>query len=143
VSPVRNLTARSCTLYREGTSSAGKPWTLYEVAVVGEDGEPITEDFKSFENLPIGELVAYEVERKDDAKYGTSYLLRLPKGAPRPSKPDLQSEIEQLRQRITRLESRLAALTSDSPDSPASPSPALAPVSPALAPLQPTEEIPF
>jgi hypothetical protein len=115
----RNLTVRSCAPRYEGTSASGKPWTLYEVAVVGEDGEPIDEQFKSFDFLPIGELVAYEVEREDHPTYGTSYLLKLPKGARRPPKPNLQAEIEELRQRIARLESQVRSLAGDPPASPA------------------------
>jgi hypothetical protein len=143
----RNLTVRSCNAVHEGTSASGKPWTLYEVAVVGEDGEPITENFKSFENLPIGELVAYEVEREDHPTYGTSYLLKLPKGARRPPKPNLQADVEELRQRIARLESQVGALTGGGETSPAQTSPALASaaVSPALASMGPVpeEDIPF
>lgn len=113
----RNLTVRSCNVRHEGTSASGKPWTLYEVAVVGEDGEPIAEDFKSFENLPIGELVAYEVEREDHPTYGTSFLLKLPKGARRPPKANLQAELAELRQRIDRLESQVRSLAGDPPPS--------------------------
>jgi hypothetical protein len=135
----RKLTVCSCEVRHEGTSASGKPWTLYEVAVVGEDGEPIKEEFKSFEMLPVGELVEYEVEREDHPTYGTSYRLRLPKGARRPPKPNLQSEMEELRQRIARLESEVGALTgSGAPASAAVASPALASMGPA-----PDEEIPF
>jgi hypothetical protein len=95
--------------------------------------------------LPIGELVAYEVEREDHPTYGTSYLLKLPKGARRPPKPNLQADVEELRQRIARLESQVGALTGGGDLAPASPALASAAVSPALASMGPApdEDIPF
>lgn len=109
---VRKLTITSCNVKFEGVAkTSGKPYTLYEVACRGEDGTPIEEEFKSFDMLPIGELIEYEIEREDHPKYGVSYLLKLPPGVKRPPKPNLQGDIVELRQRVARLESQVGALT--------------------------------
>lgn len=124
---VRKLTVTSCNVKFEGVGkTSGKAYTLYEVACRGEDGTPIEEEFKSFDMLPMGELIEYEIEREDHPKYGVSYLLKLPPGVKRPPKPNLQGDIVELRQRVARLESQVGALVGMS-----------APVS------TPQEEIPF
>lgn len=131
---LRKLTATSCEVKFEGVNKNNKAFTLYEVAVVGEDGEPIMEEFKSFEMLPIGELVEYEVEREDHEKYGVSYLLRLPPGVKAGKKPNLKAEIDELRQRVARLEAQAGALTGTPP---------AAPTSPAMAGIGPGDDVPF
>lgn len=109
--PTRRLTVTSCNVKFEGTSKTGKPFTLYEVGVLDEAGEPIMEEFKSFDSLPLGELIEYEVEREDHAKYGVSYLLKLPKGMVAARRPNLQGDIAALRERVDTLERQVASLT--------------------------------
>lgn len=130
----RRLTVTSCDVKFEGTSKSGKDYTLYEVAVVDEAGDPIMEEFKSFDMLPIGELVDYEVEREDHPTYGVSYMLKLPRGMKAAARPNTRADIEDLRQRVARLESQVGSLNGTSE-----------PVSPALAPMSGTadEDIPF
>lgn len=107
---LRKLTVTSCNVKFEGTAKTGKPFTIYEVGVRGEDGEPIMEEFKSFDSLPIGELIEYEVEKEDHPKYGVSYLLKLPKGMAAARRPNLQGEIAELRGRVDTLERQVASL---------------------------------
>lgn len=133
----RKLTVTSCEVKYEGTSKkSGNPFTLYEVAVLGEDGEPVMENFKAFDMLPIGQLVEYQVEREDHPEYGTSFMLKLPPGVKAAAKPNYRADIDELRQRVARLESEVGSLTG----SPSSSAPA---ASPALAGMGNAEDIPF
>lgn len=128
---LKRLTVRSCDVKFEGTNKNGNPYTMYEVAVVGEDGAPIEEEFKSFDMLPIGDLVEYDVEKEDHPTYGVSYLLRLPPGVKAGRKPNLGAEIEELRQRVARLESTAGGMTGATPTGTSSaPSPAMAAMDP-------------
>lgn len=110
--PTRRLTVTSCNVKFEGVGkSSGKPYTLYEVGVLDEAGEPIMEEFKSFDSLPIGELIEYEVEKEEHEKYGVSYLLKLPKGRRAAARPNPLADIAALRERVDILERQVASLT--------------------------------
>jgi hypothetical protein len=64
-----------------GTSAKGVEWKLYEDACVDEAGDPVDAELKTFQDAGklVGKLVEFEVERQDDERYGTSYLLELPR----------------------------------------------------------------
>jgi hypothetical protein len=72
---LRTLTIIETTVIKEGTSSAGKPWTLREVTAVGEHGEPIEAKLKTFDDL--SGTVQVDIERQDDEKYGTALEARV------------------------------------------------------------------
>jgi hypothetical protein len=74
---VKKITVVSTSVIKSGTSDSGKAWTLYEVTAVNEDGAPIEEKLKSFDKLEGS--VEVEVERQDDPKFGTSFMLKLPR----------------------------------------------------------------
>lgn len=95
----RKLVATSCTPLATLRSGA----TLYEVFAVDEEGEPVQEELRSFQELDLGELVEYEVTRYDDPERGTSFTLkRQPKNTAR--------RVDELEKRVDELEKRLAAL---------------------------------
>lgn len=108
----RKMTVTSCTVARSGTAASGREWTLYEVGARDEAGEPVDEQLKAFDPLPIGELIEYEIERNVHQTYGTSYTLKLPPHL-RPKRAPTAGVGEQiagLLQRIERLEGDVGAL---------------------------------
>jgi hypothetical protein len=76
----RRLTVLETKALKSGTGANGKPWTIYDVTAVGEDGAPIEEKLRSFDELHG--TVEVEIERVEHEKYGVSYTLKLPRGAP-------------------------------------------------------------
>lgn len=74
--------------------------TLYKVFAVDEDGSPVEQELRSFQELPEGELVEYEISRYDSQDYGTSWTL---KRAPQQT----GKRVAELERRVADLESRL------------------------------------
>jgi hypothetical protein len=109
---VKRLTIIDTTVIKTGTSDSGKPWTLWEVTAVNEDGAPIEAKLKSFDKLEG--TVEVDVERQSHEKYGVSYMLKLPGGAPGSSPPPsgarLGPNVDALRDRVDALETRVADL---------------------------------
>lgn len=101
------------SIVKEGTSNAGKPWTLREVTATKLDGEPIDLKLKTFDDLS-GE-VDVEFEKQEHEKYGVSYILKRPGGGggqPRQSQAasGLGEAVDLLRQNHEHLQNRVAAL---------------------------------
>lgn len=107
---MKKITVIDTTVVKTGTSASGKAWTLYEVTAVNEDGAPIEAKLKSFDQLEG--TVEVEVERQDDPKWGTSYMLKVP-GSPN-SQPSpgarLGPKVDELRDRLAAAEAELATL---------------------------------
>jgi hypothetical protein len=109
----RTITVIETRVVKTGTSTTGKPWTLYEVVAVSEDGAPIEEKLTTFDQLQG--TVTVDVERKEHEKYGVSYTLKLPKGAPGAAPPPsagarLGPSVDTLRERVELLEKRVDQL---------------------------------
>jgi hypothetical protein len=109
----RKLTIIETKPLKSGTSSTGKAWTIYDVTAVNEDGSPIEEKLRSFDQLQG--TVEVEIERKDDPKYGVSFTLKLPKGAPGAAEPAsagarLGPSVDELRRRVETLEGIVTTL---------------------------------
>lgn len=104
----RKLTATSCEVLKRGTSAKnGNPWTMYEVYAVDEAGTPVEAKLRSFDPLPLNELVEYGVTMRQDQRHGTSYTLELPKNR-RPKREDkgFKPQIEALKLQVANLEQR-------------------------------------
>ena len=92
-----------------------KDWTIYEVTAVDENGAPIEETLKSFDQL--SGTVEVEVERQESPKYGVSFMLKLPRGAgggscqsaPSPG-ARLGPKVDDLRGRVEHLEDQVRGL---------------------------------
>jgi hypothetical protein len=135
---MKKLTIIDTKVVKTGTSAGGKPWTLSEVTAVSEDGAPIEEKLKTFDKLEG--TVEVDVERQDDPKYGTSYLLKLPGGSVPPAGARLGPKVDELRDRVEALAARVEALeritttlverTNDSAGTSATPAPAPARATP-------------
>jgi hypothetical protein len=115
---LRKLTITSFEQKASGHSKNG-PWTLHEVACVDEAGEPVEAKLKTFLHPEgdqlLGNLIEYEVEKQDDEKYGTSYLLSKPGGKPKRgagagSSSGLKNSVDDLRARVEKLEGQVAQL---------------------------------
>jgi hypothetical protein len=101
-------------------------------------GRPIEEKLKTFDKLEG--TVEVDVERQDDPKYGTSYLLKLPGGSAPPAGARLGPKVDELRDRVEALAARVEALeritttlverTNDSAGTSATPAPAPARATP-------------
>jgi hypothetical protein len=119
MSATRKLTVIETKPLKSGTSTNGKPWTIYDVTAVGEDGAPIEEKLRSFDELRG--TVEVEIERTEHEKYGVSYTLKLPKGTPGAADPPpagarLGPKVDELRERLDRLEEIVTTLVERSND---------------------------
>lgn len=69
------LEVLGCYEERSGISAkTGKPWTLYKVHANSEDGTPVEETLKSFNELPVGKGT-FVVTKQDHPEYGVSYTV--------------------------------------------------------------------
>lgn len=113
---------RKVTVTSTSVITSRDDWTLYEVFAVAEDGEPIDLKLRAFDDLPIGELIEVEVEKRTDEKYGDSYTLK-PLGGARKQNPGarLGPKVDELRERVDELEARIERLESGATSLGASP----------------------
>jgi hypothetical protein len=85
-------------------SAKGVEWKLYEAACADEAGDLVDAKPKTFQDAEklAGRLVEFEVERQDDERYGTSYLLDLPRRASNRG-GGLKDSVDQLHARVKQL----------------------------------------
>ena len=91
----------------------GKPSVLYKVEAVTEAGERVTKKLRTFHaDLPIGELIEFEVSPYEHEEYGLTYTLKMPsKGrASKKDIADLQTQVTNLANRVGALESEVGEL---------------------------------
>lgn len=58
----RKLTVTNCTVATSGVGRNNKPYTIYDIEAVTEDGSPVDKRLRSFEACPLGELHTYKLE---------------------------------------------------------------------------------
>lgn len=92
----------------------GNEGTLYEVFAVKEDGEAITESLRTFEALPLDQVIEVDSKRYEHTRYGVSYTLKRVKkgGGGGGGGGGLANSVDQLRQRVDGLEQQMAEATS-------------------------------
>lgn len=112
------LRITSCTQVYHGQNARGDQYTIYEVEATRENGAPVRERLRSFENLPL-ELIEVMVVPYRSAKFGISYTLS------RRNRPNSAERIAELTQRadgldrvVAELKSRLDALEGKPPPDP-------------------------
>lgn len=103
---MKKITVIDSTVVKRGTSEAGKEWALREIVAVDENGAPIEEKLKSFDDLQGA--VEVEVERVEHEKFGTSFMLKLPR-SPSPG-ARLGPKVDDIRGRVEMLEKRVDQL---------------------------------
>jgi hypothetical protein len=122
----------------------GKPWSIYEIVATTPEGEPIDLTLKSFDQLDG--LVEVEVEKQEHEKYGTSYMLKRAGGGGQSAGARLGPKVDELRDRLERLESIVTRLVEEGNGLRALARPPAA-AAPGYAPPEPTfgpdDDIPF
>lgn len=101
---------------QETLASLKNDSTLYKVFAVDENGEPVEQELRSFEELPAGELIEYEVTRYDHAEYGTSFTLKPPKQNLGKRTAALERSLAELTTRVEALESGVGGAAAAEPD---------------------------
>jgi hypothetical protein len=122
----RRLQVVGCEVRYQGSNDKG-PYTIYEIAALDQNGEPVEQDLRSFDELPVdGELHEFEVTPYNHPKHGRSYTLKLPgqggSKSPSPARGSgrrstrcarrssaQQQQIGELNRRLAELEGRLKA----------------------------------
>lgn len=106
----RKLTVTACNPLHSGVGKNNKPWTIFEVFAVDESGATVEAKLRSFDALTLNKLVEYEVERREDARHGTSYMLKKPGRREPPVDPRvLELRITELRESHEALVERVKA----------------------------------
>lgn len=120
--PRKTLIITGCREVHRGQGTKGE-YVIYAVQAKTEQGETVKEDLRCFKPLEVtGEALPFEVERYDGGARGVSFTLHPLKKA---TLEDLERQVQELRERITRLESGA---------SPPEGAPAAAPAGPEGAP---------
>lgn len=96
------LTVTRCDVHKEGVGQNDKPYTIYSVDALTESGEPLTEQLRAFDSLPLGELREYEVKPYAPEGAVQNYTLSL-------KRPKLGVRVGDLEDRVERLEKAFAA----------------------------------
>lgn len=123
MSDTRTLVVASVNEVASGTSANGNDWTLYEVHATDEAGNPVDVALRSFSSLSdhIGKPVVYDIKRNDNEKYGTTFTLTPPKK--KGGGNSLGPKLDELRERVTVLESKVQALALQLEAGPGAPPP--------------------
>jgi hypothetical protein len=107
---------RKLTVTKRDQISSGKgphgDWTMWKLKANDEHGQPVNAQLLSFDDVKVGELVNYEVERKVHDQYGEQYWLK----APRSRGAALGPKVDELRERVEQLEARVDRLETGSPN---------------------------
>lgn len=83
--------------------------TLYAVEAEDADGNKLDDNFRSFAELEIGRLTEYEAEDYHHEKYGKSITLSRPRHNTAQRVTDLEGLVEELQERLTKVEGQLRA----------------------------------
>lgn len=91
----------------EGTNRNGGKYTIRQLIATNRNGQLIDLNLRSFDELPLKQLITVEVEKFKSDRFGDSYTVTLEgkkKGA------GLGKKVNDLEARVKTLESQLAAL---------------------------------
>jgi hypothetical protein len=86
-----------------GQTQKGAP--IFKVTAVQENGAPVELELRSFQELPVGEVIEYALKKYVHPQYGDTYTLYPP-----PEK--LGTRVTKLEQRLEEIEKRLQGLES-------------------------------
>jgi hypothetical protein len=98
-------------------SRTGDDFTLYQIVATKPDGTLIEENLRSFEDLPRDEVLPVEVTPFVSDQYGMSYTLKLR------AKSKQGQKLDELEERIARIESHLGLESNSSSQQPGPPPP--------------------
>lgn len=98
----------ACRQIYSAKNIKGDPYTIYEIEAQNAQGKTITEKLRSFQALPLGQMIEVSVTVFNSEKHGRSYTLH-PKDSSKTSAADQLNELRvtvaELQIRVTRLES--------------------------------------
>jgi hypothetical protein len=96
VSARRRLRITAVSDGRPFTRKDGGEGRVYELTAEAEDGQVVTERLISFSPLALGELQNFEVERREHDQFGTSYIVKEPRGSLARRVADLERRVADL-----------------------------------------------
>jgi hypothetical protein len=111
----KKLTVLSLKELHRGRSKNGE-WVMYEVEALDEAGKRVDQaaggvPLRAFDgNLPLNELVEYEVQPKDTERHGRTYTIKV-------QRPPLWQRVESLEKRVVALEERMSSGQKSQPQS--------------------------
>jgi hypothetical protein len=108
---VTRLKIETCTVGYSGVTKNERkePFTIYEITAHRMDGSKVQETLRSFEDLPLGEPVELTVTPFPSEKYGMSYTLALKNKVGNTQRlNDLQAQVQDLSERLQRVEAGMA-----------------------------------
>lgn len=138
----RKLTVLKCTEIHRGQGRNGAEYVMYEVEAIDESGKRIDQaaggaPIRAFQELPIGELVEYEVQPKQTDRHGMTYTLK-------PPREPLWKRVQALEDRVDALEELLRRGQNPGQQSqPSTPASRPAPAPAAVAGIGDDADIPF
>lgn len=102
----RKLTVLSQKEIHRGTGRNG-PWVMYEVEALTEAGQRVGpqtgQQLRAFAELPLNELVEYDVQPQDTDRHGRTYTLFPPRDPVWKQVADLRKRVEHLEQQLSQL----------------------------------------
>ncbi len=101
------LRITSCASVYQGINKRGDDYCIYELSAAKEDGTGVDQKLRSFEELPVGELLDLTVTPFHSEKHGTSFTLS------RKNKPGgggSSRKVEELTQFVQAIDERLKRL---------------------------------
>lgn len=102
--PKRKLVVTELREKSRGESDHGE-WVLHEVSATTEDGSPVDAKMITFkgDEIKVGELITYELEKKVHEKYGDQFVVY-------PPRKDLKKSLDEVRARVDALEHEVSSL---------------------------------
>lgn len=85
----------------------GVETTLWDVKACHEDGTAVDLTLRSFAELPIGDLIEYELRRYEHPEHGTSWTMKRLSGGLGKKVAELEEKLADLTARLEKLEDRL------------------------------------
>jgi hypothetical protein len=110
------IIVKECKVIHSGNQRSGGTYTMYQLIATKPDGAPIPLNLRSFEDFPLNEVVDVTSTPFVSESYGTSYTIK------RKGLSDSEREIENLKKRLTAIESKLG-ITPGGSSAPAVPPP--------------------
>lgn len=102
-SPTR-MTVTACNVAVTAKNARGDTYTIYELTAFKEDGSEINEKLRSFENLPLDELIEVTVTPYNSEKYGRSFTIA------QRNRPNSAQLIRELKTTVLKLTERVEDL---------------------------------
>lgn len=103
----------ACRPTYSGRNTRGDAYTIYEIEAADAQGVTIKHKLRSFQVLPIGQVIEVTVTAFNSEQWGKSYTLH-PKNAPKLDSTarinELTGEVESLRSELERAVARIASL---------------------------------